>query len=394
MTSGTTYGFEQDESKEAQWLQPNDYQVTIDDSFEMVSRYERETPGYHLFFWHEPSASEYLFELETTYEELEEHVPTIEVKPINKYAYNLLYTGDPSYFTDDFTDEEVQEIMADIKRTVEEDSEEQVEEIREGLIEMEESESTVYTTEEYDIEPFTYMIQSESEEGVIRYQFVGEAEEDYLTSTLSIPSNGNEELFEKMFDSLQTITYNKDEFVDNTVLDEPTSLSYEPAENLKGSYPEVGYSFEIPETATFRYSFPVFHTYRYTFDTFYEESIEKEHFTLRTSELSIRVEKEENARNREEELRNRALEDFVGVNHDYFRSVTYLHEDENFDIGVFTTAVRVEFDGYEEYMFLKEVDGHVYQVTFDIAFDAPEYDEWLDSYLNVIKTFELIDVEE
>ncbi|WP_377888903.1 hypothetical protein [Alkalihalobacillus sp. R86527] len=48
---------------------------------------------------------------------------------------------------------------------------------------------------------------------------------------------------------------------------------------------------------------------------------------------------------------------------DYAQSITYLHEEESFDTGVFTTAVRVDFDGYEEYWFLKEVDGHVYEVT-------------------------------
>ena len=40
-----------------------------------------------------------------------------------------------------------------------------------------------------------------------------------------------------------------------------------PAENLKGSYPRVGYSFEILEAATFKHSFPTFYTYRYKFDT-------------------------------------------------------------------------------------------------------------------------------
>ncbi|WP_158211522.1 hypothetical protein [Alkalihalobacterium alkalinitrilicum] len=70
-----------------------------------------------------------------------------------------------------------------------------------------------------------------------------------------------------------------------------------------------------------------------------------------------------------------------------------LHEDDNFNTGVFTTAVRVDFDGYEEYWFLREVDGHVYEVTFDIAYGAPEYYELLNSYLNVIRTFDVTDVE-
>ncbi|WP_142247889.1 hypothetical protein [Alkalihalobacterium alkalinitrilicum] len=66
----------------------------------------------------------------------------------------------------------------------------------------------------------------------------------------------------------------------------------------------------------------MFHTYRYTFGTLYEESIEKDHFTLRSSDLEIRVEKEENARNREEEMRNKDVDDFVPFQHDYARSIT------------------------------------------------------------------------
>ncbi|QKY70590.1 hypothetical protein [Lentibacillus sp. CBA3610] len=391
---GTTYGFEQDQHDKREWVLPNSYQITMDGSFEMVSKYESGTSAEHMYFWHEPSVSEYPFELETTQEDLEKHVPTLEVKPINKYAYNLMYASDPDYFTDDFTDEEVQEIRDDIKQTGEEESGEQVEAIKDRLIERDETDPSVYTNEEYDIEPFTYMIKSEGDQDVNRYQFVGEAEEDYLIAALSVPGTENEELVENMFASLQTITYNEDEFEDNPVLDEPTHLSYEPLENLKGSYPRAGYSFEIPEAATFRHSFPVYHPYRYTFGTLYEEDIEKEHFTLRSSELVIRVEKEENARNREKEMRNKSLDDFVAFQHDHARSITYLHDDDDFNTGVFTTAIRVEFDGYEEYWFLKEVDGHVYEITFDIAFEALEYDELLDSYLNVVRSFELTGVEE
>ncbi|WP_100011720.1 hypothetical protein [Lentibacillus sediminis] len=58
-----------------------------------------------------------------------------------------------------------------------------------------------------------------------------------------------------------------------------------------------------------------------------------------------------------------------------------------------TTAVRVEFGTYEEYYFLKEVDGHVYEIFFDIAFGAEEYDKLLDSYLDIVRSFEVSGVE-
>ncbi|MUV38940.1 hypothetical protein JNUCC1_02812 [Lentibacillus sp. JNUCC-1] len=387
----TTYGFEQDqaEQKEFEWVLSNSYQITVDDSFEMVSRYERDTAPEEMFFWHEPSANEHAFQLDTTTEALEKEVPTMKINPINKYQYVYMQ----KYYAFDLTEPEAKESMRDVKEEVNKKSDEFLEDIKEKTIERLENESTVYTNEDYDIEPFTYMIESESEQGVMHYNLVGEAEEEYVRASMSIPSSNDEDLFESMLASLRTLTYNKDEFQNDPVLDEPTKLSYEPADNLKGSYPEVGYSFEIPEAATFRYSYPVFHTYRYTFDTLYDESIEKEHFGLRSSELIIRVAKEENAKNRETEIRNRALDDFVAFQHDYARSVTYLHEDADFNTGVFTTAVRVTFDGYEEYWFLKEVDGHVYEVTFDITLEAPEYDDLLESYLNVIRTFELTHIE-
>lgn len=45
-------------------------------------------------------------------------------------------------------------------------------------------------------------------------------------------------------------------------------------------------------------------------------------------------------------------------------------------------------------LFLKEVDDHVCEGFFDIAFEAAEYNELLDSYLNVVRSFELEEVEE
>ncbi|WP_077622650.1 hypothetical protein [Sediminibacillus massiliensis] len=390
-SQGTTYGFEPDLGfhEENGWLLPLSYQVTVDESFERISRYVTGTSE-KMFFWHEPSASKYTFDLETTTDKLQEEVPTIEINPVKKDTYAYM----EKYFSLDLEEADGQEIKETVEQAVKENAEAYLEEMKDKALEASEGESKVYTNEEYDIEPFTYMIESESAQGVLQYKLFGEAEEEYLRATLSIPDKKKEDLFDGMLASLRTITYNKEEFKENAVYDQPTRLSYEPAENLTGAYPEVGYSFENPEAATFRHSFPTFHTYRYTFGTLYEEEIEREHFGLRSSELVVRAAKAENARTREEEIRNRQLDDFVAFQYDYARSVEYLHEDENFDTGVFTTGVRVEFDGYEEYWFLREADGHVYEVTFDLAFDAPEYDELLDSYLNVVRSFEHTNIEE
>ncbi|WP_079529519.1 hypothetical protein [Halobacillus hunanensis] len=386
-TGTTTYGFEQDQDgpEESKWLLPNSYQITIDDSFEMVSRYETGSSEEKMFFWHKPSASEFSFKPEKSPEKFEKKVPTIEIKPINKY-HRYMYMH--------LTGSESQKSMEAVKKEVKENSEVYLEEVKERTVELLKGDPTIYTKEDYDIEPFTYMIESETEQGVLHYELIGEVESSYLRATLTIPVKKKEELLGNMLSSIRTITYKEEEFKDNAVLDEPTSLSYEPAENLKGDYPEVGYSFEVPEAATFRYSYPTYHAYRYTFDTRYKESIEKGNFSLNHSELIVRVEKLENARNREEELRTKGRFDFVTAQSDHAQSITYLHEEEDFDTGIFSTAVRVEFDGYEKYWFLREVDGHVYEVTFDITFEAPEYKELLDNYLNVVRTFELIGIEE
>ncbi|UOR13629.1 hypothetical protein [Halobacillus amylolyticus] len=392
-TTITTYEFkqEQDTQDKRNWLAPHTYQLTVDDSFERISKYVISTTEERMFFWHQPSANEFQFTLETTTESLQKEVPTIDIRPMNKNSY--VYMQEYFSLGEDFTEAEIQEITEDVTQKVEEKSEEHIEEMKDNSIERLEGDPTVYTNKDYDLKPFTYMVEHESEQGVIYYELFGKLDKAYVQATLSIPPKMKEKLFEPMLASVKTMTYKEEEFKNNPVLDEPTQLSYEPAENLKVSYPEVGYSFEIPEAATFRYSFPTFHTYRYTFDTIYEESIEREHFSLNSSELIVRVAKQENARNREEEMRTKQLSDFVAYQHDYARSITYLHEKEGFETGVFTTGVRVEFDGYEEYWFLTEVDGHVYEVTFDIAFDAPKYDELLESYLKVVRSFELTNLD-
>ncbi|MFG6147445.1 hypothetical protein [Halobacillus sp. B23F22_1] len=391
--NGTTYEFE--EYGDGGWAHPNSYQLTVDDSFELRSDYEVETYDEQMFFWHKPSADDYTFELETTQEILEEQVPIMEMKPVNKnqYVFNQEYANDAEVLMGEISDEEKEEVEEKVKKIVNDGSGDYLEDMKESIVEEQQGETTTYTAEdEYDIKPFTYMIESESENGALHYNLIGEAEDDYIRASISVPGEEEEEQLETLLNSLHTLTYNEDEFKDDAVLEEPDRLSYEPEKNLQGSYPEGGYSFKIPEAATFRYSFPVYHTYRYTFDTLYKESIEKEHFSLHSSELVVRAAQEQNARNREDELRHRKLEDFVPFQHDYARSVTYLH-DEDFDTGIFTTGVRVKFDGYEEYWFLKEADGQVYEVTFDLAFEAEEYDELLDSYLKVVRSFELIDAE-
>ncbi|SDI43967.1 hypothetical protein SAMN05192534_1543 [Alteribacillus persepolensis] len=397
-TGETTYGFIQEKNTDVQgnWLLPHSYQVTVDDSFERLSKYETESSEEKMFFWHKPSADNFQFTLDTTSEQLEKEVPTIEIKPLNKNRY--VYTKEHFSLGEELTEAEFQEIIESVTQEVEGNAEAHMEELKEKTVErikrikeMEgmEGEPTVHTLDDYDLGPYTYMIESEPQPGVIHYELIGELEHTYLRTVISVPKQKKDELFETMLTSVRKITYSKEDFREEAVLDEPKNLSYGPRENLQGSYPEVGYSFELPEAATFRYSFPAYHVYRYTFDTIYEESIEREHFTLRSSELVIQVEQEENARNREEELRNKSLNDFVAFQYDQARSITYLHEKEDFDTGIFTTAVRVDFDGYEEYWFLKEIDGHVYEVTFDIAIDAPEYDKLLKNYLNVVRTFEL-----
>ncbi|WP_077597101.1 hypothetical protein [Oceanobacillus kimchii] len=394
-TSGDiTYEFTGEKENKDE-IVPSSYQVSIDESFEIVPNHISES----IFFWHKNSVKEYEFALETTREDLEIDVPTIEISPINKHEYYLSYAADPSFFMEDYTEKEAQKV---IEQKVKEDSKKHIEDIKDRLLDADEaepaSEFTVYTTEDHDIAPYTYMIQKE-EESVIRYHLVGEAENDYLLATLSIPNKQreNEELLEKMITSTQTITYNQNEFKESAeMLDEkPTHISYEPPQNLTENYPNMGFSYKLPEEVDSEIgSYPVYHKIRYSYITVYNETIENEQLTLPSSELSIRVDRLKNANNREGELRNKDIKDFVTFQHNSAQSVTHLHEDENFDTGVFTTGIKVEFDGYDEYWFLKETNGHVYQVVFDISPEVSEYEELLEGYLNLMRTFEIIEKEE
>lgn len=390
----TTYGVdnEEAENEEDALLAANAYQVTMDDSFERLSNYEGGEPDQRMFFWQEEMADEFDFNLDTT-QLLREEVPTIEINPINKYEYIFLH----DYLDFDHTEEEALEVKEKVKQDVEEGTGTHLEDIKDTYIRRIDEEVTVSTNEENNIDPFTYMVKHETEAGTLRYELFGEAEEDYIQATLTIPSTEeeNEALFETMLGSLQSITFDTEEFDDNAVMKEtPARLAYEPSNNLLGEYPEVGYSFNFPEAATFRGSYPAYHVYRYTFGTPYEETVEKESDIPRSSDLVVRAEKLENAPTREEEIRNRAAEDFVGFGNNYVRTIDYLHEEEDFDTGIFTTAVRAEYDGYEEYWFLKEIDGHVYKVFFDLTFDTEEYDDLREDYLDVVQSFEITDVEE
>ncbi|MDZ5781949.1 hypothetical protein [Marinococcus luteus] len=388
-----TYGVEnkEAENEEDALLANNAYQVTVDDSFEFVSNYERGDQVHRMFFWQESAADNFEYNLDTTNELLREEVPTIDIYPVNKYEY--IYTEE--YLDFDITEEEAEENKEDVKQDVENNAAAYLDDMKDDYIERVDEDVDVITNEENDLDPFTYMVKHETEGSFTRYELFGEGDAgDYLRAALTVPDGEDEELFETMLDSLQTITFDPEEFDENADMDEPARLAYEPSENLKGDYPEVGYSFERPENAEFFHSYPVYHVYRYTFATMYENSGDMEDAAPGRSDLVVRAEKQENAPNREQELRNRAAEDFVTFPDDYARTVDYLHEDEGFDTGVFTTAVRVEFGEYEEYWFLKEVDGHVYEVTFNVAFEAENYDELLEDYLNVIRSFELTDVEE
>ncbi len=154
--------------------------ITIDNSFELVSKYVRESSDEHMYFWHAPSASEYPFELDTTREILEEDVPTIEIRPVNIHQYIYM----ENYFSFDLTETEAQEIMEEVKQEAEDKSEVYLEEMKEKSMEMLEVDPKVYTNEEYDIDPFTYMIESESKQGVIHYELFGESEKDYIECCL------------------------------------------------------------------------------------------------------------------------------------------------------------------------------------------------------------------
>lgn len=392
-TGAATYGVENEEAEneEDALLANNAYQVTVDDSFEFVSNYVRDDQDHRMFFWQESVADEFEYNLETTPELLREEVPTIDIYPVNKYQY--IYAEE--YLDVDTTEEEAEEAKEDVKQDVENNAATYLDDMKDEYIERLDEDVNVITNEENDLDPFTYMVKHETEAGFIRYELFGEGEAgDYLRAALTVPNGEDEALFETMLDSLQTITFDSEEFDENADMDEPARLAYEPADNLNGEYPKVGYSFDRPEAATYFHSYPSFHVYRYTFATMYEDSKDMEDVTPGRSDLVVRAEKQENAPNRAEELRNRAAEDFVTYPDDYARTIDYLHEDEDFDTGVFTTAVRVEFEDYEEYWFLKEVDGHVYEVTFNLAFEAEEYDELLEDYLKVVRSFELTDVEE
>src|SRR5699024_5057195 len=169
----------------------------------------------------------------------------------HKYANFILSEMGTDFLMEDATPKETEQKM---REKIEENSEEYFQNLIEREIERAGPATEVISGEELDIAPYEVMLQNEDEAGVTRFHFIGETEEDYLVTTLSLPSLEDEELVDNMMTSIQSITYDEAEFKEQPVRDEPNRLSYEPAENLKGNYPEIGYSFERPEAAVFRHS--------------------------------------------------------------------------------------------------------------------------------------------
>lgn len=396
----TTYRFHDDklghalaDSEEeeaiAAYTLPSPYEISIDDSFERVSRYTTGKPPEEMLFWHKASEEETAINIETSLDDLKTEVPTIELVPTNKVL--IAYLRNPDFFLEEQSDEEMEDMIEELIETVNNPPEGHLDDfIDEQLTWVEQDTTMTNVAEDYKL--FTRMIEFE-EEAFEQYQFIGETDNVYLTATITIPNGQKDEFLPTIEDALNSITYNEDEFSDEPNYDLKDSLSYKPGD-YGDSYPDIGYSFVNPEETQFHYSFPSFYPYRFHFLYEYSNQDESDYLQQSVSELVIRLEHEENANNRETDMRAKQPEDYVPYDVDEVTNVEHLHDDPDADFGIFTTAIRVEFGwGYEEYWFLHETDGHVVEIEFDFFPDAPEADELLEHYMRVVRTVELDEIE-
>lgn len=371
-----------------EYIIPSPYEITIDDSFERVSRYTSNMPPEQMLFWHTESFENMTHEIdsETSREDLKTHVPTLELILYNKYQHFMV--SNPDLFSANPTEEEIEEVLAKFKNFVDNPPEGHMDEFIEELLLLTETEPIIADISE-DNHLFTHQIEHK-EDSFEHYQYVGETDTAYLTATVTVPNDQSEEYLPTIQDALSRLTFTLEEFSDEPNYDLAETLSYEPSDYGDG-YPKIGYSFQVPEEVEFYLSFPSLNPYRYHFVHQYSNYEEWEYVEQSVSRFDIFAAPRGSARNRESDILSKQPQEFTAYLGDKVTEVDYLHEDPDADIGIFTTAVRVEFEsGYEIYIFLYETEGHVFEIEFDFSHEAPESAELLEEYFKVVRSFELI----
>ncbi|MCM2677543.1 hypothetical protein [Alkalicoccobacillus plakortidis] len=203
---------------------------------------------------------------------------------------------------------------------------------------------------------------------------------------MTIPEGQKDQLLDQMLESIQSVTNNRDRFFEEfTDVKIPSIYTYEPPKHHDEYYPEIGYSYHAPKTDHFflndRYG--SYYGYRFTFYGRYDTEIE-----MPIPKLEIRSARIEDESFSENQINNQEPDGYMGYEDKFAYAVSDLMLDDTVDTGIFTTAKKVLFDGYNVYWFVTEVDGFIYSINFNIAEDAPG--EILDTFLNdVVATFEL-----
>ncbi|MDQ0208738.1 hypothetical protein [Alkalicoccobacillus murimartini] len=361
------------------------FQVIVDQDFEVFSDHEHATEN-NMEFLYGPDLENYRFELDSARGELNKEVATLSFLRFNAIENGLMSSTEFYDLENERTEEEQEEIEQKIREEVEENENYGLEEFKEEYVEAATSEPVIITNEEEDLGMFTFMVESIAEEGYHEFRLIGRSQDDYISADMTIPEGRKDELYDQMLESVQSVTNHQDQFKSEfTEITKPTTYTYEPPKNHDEYYPEIGYSFDAPITDDyFLFSnFGGFAGYRFTFYGTYETNVE-----MPTKELEIRAARVEDETFSEEQIQHQQPEEYMGHDNKFAYEVIDLIQDETVDTGIFTTAKKVLFEGYDVYWFITEVDGYTFSVNFNIAEDAPN--EILDTFLNeVIASFEL-----
>ncbi|MFB4213328.1 hypothetical protein ACE1TH_15665 [Shouchella sp. JSM 1781072] len=368
-----------------QYIIPSAYEITMDESFDRVTRYHSGLPPSNMLFWHKQIFNEMKANIETTasLDDLKTELPTLEILTENKYQQFILTNVDD--VLENPNDDEIEQMLDEFLETVENPPDEHLEQYIVEMLSFSLKDAT-FTEMDEPIGLFSHQIDYD-EDSYEHIAFVGETNTTYVTATVTIPNNETEEYRPIMDDALHHLTFDPTEFRDNPNYDFVNPIKYDP-EGFGDSFPDAKFSFRAPSMAQFSHSSPSVNPYSFNFSHYYSDS-ETLDQQNNVSSLSVSVE-ERGEQSRETEARAQRPQDFVVHDEDEVVEIDAMHKDETMDNGLFTTAMRIEYkSGFEEYQFLYETDDHVFEIEFTLSPNSIEADDLLNEYMRVVQSFEL-----
>lgn len=278
------------------------------------------------------------------------------------------------------------------------DADESLERIRETRVSSYREEGrpySVYTEDDKDLGPFSFVLRS-TREGYEQYLFYGVQKKRLITAMLTVPEETGEQeaIFDRTLEAVRTMTFKNpeewEEPADQT--QKAQTIQYVPYEKSSTVIPEKSYSFTVPALPQ-GFQLRNADALGYTVSKNYPE-LEKPG-SLQRSETALHffaLEKDMGYF-REDELRSRPKNEFENNMGEQAEEVEYLHNNNQADLGDFTTGVRTSYKNYERYLFVAETEKHVLFGRYFLPKKIENRQEIKELYEEAISSFDIQEEE-